>query len=132
MKNGFLKRFRQILLVLLIVVMGIGGVTLAKYIIHEFHSYYLDSKNFYFTSNRLTANNALYQINNWSGVGSFNISFDLLSQKNTYVYSNYDIPYTVSVTCPNDVQCTLSHNSGTIFSSSLTHSDTVTVSVNPQ
>ena len=132
MKRKVFWKFRHILIVLGALIIGIGGVTLAKYIAHEFHSYYLDSKHFYFTSNRLTSDNALYQVNNWSGVGSFNISFDLLSQKNTYVYTNYDIPYQVSVTCPNDVVCTLSQTTGTIYSSSTTHSATVTLSVNPQ
>jgi hypothetical protein len=113
------------------VLLSYGISTFAKYITEELHGYYLNAKHFYFTSNRLTRNTATYQVNNWSGVGSFNISFDLLSEKNSYVYSEFDIPYTVSVTCPNDVICTLDKTSGTIYNSSTSHSDTVTVSVNP-
>lgn len=124
--------FKYIIIIILIVLISYAGVTLAKYVIEEFHGYYLNSKHFYFTSNRLTESNTLYQINNWSGVGSFNISFDLLSQKNTYVYTDYDIPYTVTVTCPTGVTCTVDKPSGTIYSNSTTHSDTITVSVNPQ
>lgn len=121
-----------IILIIVIVMLVYGGVTLAKYVIEELHGYYLNSKHFYFTSNRLKENNPLYQINNWSGVGSFAISFDLLSEKNSYVYTNYDIPYTVTFQCPNDVICSVDKPSGTIYSASATHSDTVTVSVNPQ
>lgn len=128
-ENIFLK---IIVLVVLIILISYGGATLAKYVIEEFHGYYLNSKHFYFTSNRLKENNPLYQVNNWSGVGSFNISFDLLSEKNSLVYADYDIPYTVSFTCPNDVICSVDKPSGTIYRASSTHSDTVTLSVNPQ
>ena len=108
-----------------------GSFTLAKYVIQEFHGYYLNAKHFYFTSNRLKKNTATYLVNNWSGVGSFNISFDLLSLKNSYVYTDYDIPYTVSFICPSDVTCSLDKSEGIIYSASSTHSDTVTLSVNP-
>ena len=121
-------------IMLLIIMLGIipfGAITLAKFVKEEFHSYYLNAKHFYFTSNRLKKNGATYLVNNWSGVGSFDISFDLLSIKNSLVYSDYDIPYTVTATCPTGVTCTLDKPTGTIYSSSLTHSDTVTLGVNP-
>ena len=120
-----------LLLVPLLVVVSLGAYTLAKYVVEEFHSYYLQAKNFYFTSNRLKKNTATYLVNNWSGVGSFSISFDLLSEKNSHVYSDYDIPYTVTFNCPNDVICSLDKSTGTVFSASATHSDTVTLSVTP-
>lgn len=120
-----------ILFIPIIVLVSIGTFTLAKYVVQEFHSYYLSTKNFYFTSNRLKKNTATYMVNNWSGVGSFNISFNLLSEKNSYVYTDYDIPYTVRAVCPNDVTCELDKNSGTIFHESQNHSDTVTLSVHP-
>ena len=122
---------KMLLFVPIIAIAAFGTYTLAKYIVEEFHSYYLQAKNFYFTSNRLKKNTATYLVNNWSGVGSFNISFDLSSEKNSYVYSDYDIPYTVTFNCPNDVICSLDKNSGTVFEASQTHSDTVTLSVTP-
>ncbi len=120
-----------IIMVILLVIISLGTVTLAKYVIREFHSYYLDAKHFYFTSNRLKKNNPTYLVNNWSGVGSFNISFDLLSMKNSLVYTDYDIPYTVTFTCPSDVSCSLDKQAGTVLSSNANHSDTVTLSVSP-
>ena len=118
-------------IVLIMLLATLGPTTLAKYIKEEFHSYYLNSKHFYFTSNRLKKNNPIYLVNNWSGVGSFNISFDLLSVKNSLVYADYDIPYTVTYNCPNDVTCSLDKSTGTIYRTSTTHSDTVTLSVTP-
>ena len=122
---------KVLLLVPIIAIIALGTYTLAKYIVEEFNSYYLQAKNFYFTSNRLKKNTATYLVNNWSGVGSFNISFDLSSEKNSYVYSDYDIPYTVTFNCPSDVICSLDKSSGTVFEASNTHSDTVTLSVTP-
>jgi len=125
--------FRHVVFFMIFLLFGsFGFFTFAKFISVKFHNYFLDSKHFYFTSNRLTDNNALYRVNNWSGVGSFTISFDLLSEKNSYVYTDYDIPYTVSFNCPSDVICSLDKSSGIIYSSSSAHSDTVTLSVNPQ
>ena len=124
--------FKIIILIIAIVLVSYAGFTLARYVREELHGYYLNSKHFYFTSNRLKENNPLYQVNNWSGVGSFNISFDLLSEKNSLVYANYDIPYTVTYTCPNDVICSVDKPTGTIYRTSSTHSDTITLSVNPQ
>ncbi len=131
-KWKFKFSFREIIIIVVLAMLfSLGSVTLAKYVIEEFHSYYLNAKDFYFTSNRLKKDNPIYLVNNWSGVGSFNISFDLLSLKNSYVYTDYDIPYTVSVICPTGVTCTVDKPTGTVFSNSVTHSDTVTVSVNP-
>ena len=122
---------KLLLLVPLLVIVSMGTFTLAKYVVEEFHSYYLDAKNFYFTSNRLKKQTATYMVNNWSGVGSFDISFNLLSLKNSYIYTDYDIPYTVRAVCPLDVECDLDKNSGTVYHEDENHSDTVTLSVNP-
>ena len=122
---------KLLFLVPLLVIVSLGTYTLAKYVIEEFHSYYLNAKNFYFTSNRLKKTTATYLVNNWSGVGSFDISFDLSLEKNSYVYADYDIPYTVTFNCPTGVTCTLDKPSGTIYHESETRSDKVTLSVNP-
>ena len=131
-KKKFWSFRHAALFLIFILFAGFGIFTFAKFVSVKYHNYFLDSKHFYFTSNRLTDNNALYRVNNWSGVGSFTISFDLLSLKNSYVYTDYDIPYTTSATCPNDVICQVDKPTGVIFTSSSSHSDTITISVSPQ
>ena len=125
------KSLKYILVLILALGLSLGVRTFAKYIVEEFHSYYLNAKHFYFTSNRLKKNNPTYLINNWSGVGSFQISFDILSEKNRYVYTDYDIPYTVRFVCPNDVECSVDKPTGTVMNASTGHKDTITLSVNP-
>ena len=127
----FFKKHRITTLIILLIVLPLAIFTVAKFVKLDFHSYFLNAKNFYFTSNRLKKGNAIYRVNNWSGVGSFDISFDLLSEKNSYVYTDYDIPYQVTYVCPSDVTCSLDKSTGTVYSSSLTHSDTVTLNVVP-
>lgn len=127
-----IKKYIPVILIILALIVVINGRSLAKYVIEEFHSYYLNSKHFYFTSNRLSEDNNLYQINNWSGVGSFYITFDLLAQKNSYVFTDYDITYQVNVVCPTGVICQVDKPTGTIYGNSINHADTVTLFVNPQ
>jgi hypothetical protein len=126
------KHLKLIIIIIAVIVVGLGAYTLGRYAVKEYHDYYLNSKNFYFSSNRLTEKEPLYQINNWSGIGSFDISFDLLSMKNNLVYTDYDISYKVWFECPNDVICSTSDEEGIIYSSSVNHSSTVTINVNPQ
>lgn len=128
-----MKRLRKYLILLIILVLPLflyGTYTFAKYVTEKFFSYYTNSKHFYFTSNILKEDNPLYQINNWVGIGQFTINFDLLSSKNEYVYTDYDITYEASVTCPSDVICDLDKPTGTIHAT--THSDTLQITVAPQ
>ncbi len=126
------KNIRIAIIIILVIVLGFGVYTFARYAVQEYHDYYLNSKNFYFSSNRLTDKEPLYQINNWSGVGAFDISFDLLSMKNNLTFTDYDIPYVVWFECPSDVICSTSNGEGTVYASSINHSSTVTINVNPQ
>ena len=122
---------KRIIILVLIIAFIISIPTLGKFISKKFHEFYLNSKHFYFYSNRLKDDNPLYQLNNWSGVGNFDIEFDLTSEKNRYTHAEYDIAYTVSANCPNTVTCSLSENGGTIYSTNTNHSNSVTLHVVP-
>ena len=130
-KKRKLSLRKILILVVMLGIVSVGTTTLAKYVIEEFHGYYLNSKHFYFTSNRLKKNNALYEVNNWSGVGSFEIPFILSSEKNSLVFSDYDIPYTATYDCPTGVACSFDKPTGTIYKNSETHSDKVILTVTP-
>ena len=123
------KKYIVMLLLLIIPLLTYFSYTFAKYVTEKFYSYYTNSKHFYFTSNILKEDNPLYQINNWVGIGQFTINFDLLSSKNEYIHTDYDITYEASVICPSDVTCDIDKPTGTIFAS--THSDTLQITVNP-
>lgn len=133
-KLMYKRTYRDIVIMAaLFVIISLGSITLAKYVVQEFHGYYLNAMHFYFTSNRLKKVTARYEVNNWSGVGDFDIPFDLSSVKNDYIFTKYDIPYSVRVVCPElDATCTVDKPTGTVYYSAQgTHSDRVTVHVTP-
>lgn len=130
-KRVRLKYKRIIVLITAILFIIFVGPIMAKFITDTYHSYYLSSKHFYFTSNRLKKNNPTYLVNNWSGVGSFSIDVGLSSMKNSLVYSSFDIPYTVRYVCPTGVTCSFDKNSSTIYGDDPNHADSVVLSVNP-
>ena len=92
--------------------------TYGQYVYLELKDYYLASKNFYFNSDKLTPIRTTYQVENWSGVDNYNISINLNSFKNNFEVCDSDITYEITYTCSNNVNCTLSKESGTIYASS--------------
>ena len=61
--------------------------TLGRYVGNEIRNYYLSSKNFYFNSDKLETGGIVYQIENWSGVDSYDVIYNLNSYKNNTVFS---------------------------------------------
>ena len=111
------KRNKNKLLIILIVLACLlpVGITYSKYVKEIIYNYLLEAKNFYFNSDKLSSSNPTYNINNWSGVGNFTIQFELNNEKNNILSSSSDITYNVSVTCDNDITCSLDNTSGTIY-----------------
>ena len=103
------------------------GVSLSRYIMRVVRDSYLESKNFYFNSNRLKKDNPTYQINNWTGVGDFTIDITVTSKKNNQLAADFDIAYNTSYVCPSDVICTISKSSGVIYAATNTDSFILTV-----
>lgn len=114
MKARFKYR-RIILIVMLIIALFPVGVTFSKYIYDKIKYYILEANHFYFNSDKLEDKGITYNINNWGGVDSFNIQFELNNHKNNLLTSDSDIAYDVSVVCDNDVQCSISNDSGIIY-----------------
>lgn len=119
-------------IIIILVILACHYDTFSKFITDRFTSFYLRSKNFYFSSNLLDTNNSEYQVGTWSGVGNFDISFNLYSRNNEYLFSESDIEYTISLNCSSDVVCTASKNGGTLYASDSTHTDTININVHPE
>lgn len=116
MKDRFKFKYRRIiLLVMLIIALFPVGVTFSKYIYDKIRYYILEANHFYFNSDKLEDKGITYNINNWGGVESFNIQFELNNHKNNLLTSDSDIAYDISVVCDDDVQCSISNDSGIIY-----------------
>ena len=121
--------YKLVIIILLILLVSPFAYAVSRYVLDIVNDYYLASKNFYFNSNRLKEENPLYSINNWSGVGNFDIEISVNSNKNYLLGSETDVVYTVSYTCPVDVICSSSKAGGTIYQS--TGTDNFNISITP-
>ena len=105
------------------------GATYGRYIYLELKDYYLSTKNFYFNSDKLTVGRAIYQVENWSGVDSYNISINLNSYKNNLEVCDSDITYEITYSCSQNVNCNLNKTSGTIYTT--TNTDNIVATLTP-
>lgn len=124
-----IKHLKLIIIIILLIVLIPQIPTFGKFIMEKYNDFYLDSKHFYFNSNRLKETTPLYEVNNWSGVGTFDITFSLTSSKNNYLFTDYDISYNITYTCDSNVNCSANKTTGIIYSTS--HQDEVTLTVTP-
>jgi hypothetical protein len=123
------KPFLLIFLIFIVVTLPLS-ITFSKYVIKKIGNYILEANHFYFNSDKLKEGGASYQMNNWSGVSSFNIQFELNNRKNNILTSSSDISYNLSITCDNDVTCTLdSPTSGIIYAKN--NSKSFNLTINP-
>lgn len=101
----------------IILVFLLTTITFGRYIYNEIRDFYLSSKNFYFNSDKLTANRAIYQVDNWSAVDPYTITINLNNSKNNLVHTSSDINYEISYVCSSNVLCSVNSTGGTLYSS---------------
>lgn len=113
----------------IVLLLVLTGTVFGKYIYNEVRDFYLASKNFYFSSSKMSATGISFQLDNWSGAlgDTFTIPFDVNSYLNNAVFSESDITYDISYTCSSNVSCTISQTSGVIYASS--HTDTFNITI---
>ena len=66
----------KIVVAVFIIMMIIAGAVFGRYVYNGIREAYFTSKEFYFTSDLLTLDNATYQYENWGGVDAYDINFD--------------------------------------------------------
>jgi hypothetical protein len=101
----------------IILVFLLTTITFGRYIYNEIRDFYLSSKNFYFNSDKLTTNRAIYQVENWSAVDPYTITINLNNSKNNLVHTSSDINYEISYVCSSNVLCSVNSTGGTLYSS---------------
>jgi len=129
--NKFKDKFyvKPFIILIIIVFLVPTVYTFTRFLANIARDYYLESKNFYFNSNRLKKDNPSYQINNWTGVGDFEINISMNSRKNSLLESKYDIAYNISYTCSSGVVCSSNKSSGVIYEAS--HTDSFAITITP-
>lgn len=107
-------------------------VVFGRYVTNSVNNFFLRSKEFYFYSDKLSEDNAIFQIENWSGVDDYTITVNMNSRKNNIQVASYDIGYEIKYSCSDNAICQLSKNSGTISKDSNTDFFNLTITPNKQ
>ena len=128
----FNKKYKkkQIIILALIVLCLLSFVIIfGRYVTNTINNFFVRSKEFYFYSDKLSEDNSVYQVDNWSGVDDFVITINMNSNNNNIEAATYDIGYNISYTCSDNAICQLSKTSGTILAS--TNSDFFNLTITP-
>jgi len=125
-----MKKSKLIILLIIFLMLITIVPTLGRYVGRELKNYYLSTKNFYFNADKLEENGIVYQVENWSGVDSYDVTFNMNSYKNNTVYSESDIEYDIKYSCSDNVNCTITKTKGIIYSEK--HTDSFTVNLTPK
>ena len=102
---GFKKLIILFLLIFIIIqlltkVIVPGAVTVSRYMYSVARGYYLNTKKFYFNSDKLSdsLNPAHFKADNWSGVDPYEITIKVNSRKNNIEFAPMDIEYDIEAT----------------------------------
>ena len=101
------NRIRNSVIVFLVIILIVTCSVFGRYIYYQAREAYFTSKAFYFTSDLLTLDNATYQYENWGGVDTYEINFDLYSYENTLLRLDDDLEYQLSCEIPDTDKVTL-------------------------
>ena len=121
-----LPKFKLFFIVfgLLILITFIIKPSYARYIYNGIKDYYYESQSFYFNCDKLSTSPAIFQLDNWDGVNTFPVTYNLNSIKNELVAANDDINYVVD-----SYKCTSNFYHVTVAFDSYAVGDRITSSV---
>lgn len=128
-KSTKMKKNKIIFLMIMLVIFIFITTVFGRYITSSIHDFFLRSKEFYFYSDKLKEEGANYQVENWSGVDSYEIVINMNSRSNNLNVTSYDIDYDISYEYSDNIKCDISKTSGTIYAS--TNSDSFNIMLTP-
>ncbi|MBS5863386.1 MAG: hypothetical protein KIC54_01690 [Clostridium sp.] len=128
-KSTKMKKNKIIFLMIMLVIFIFITTVFGRYITSSIHDFFLRSKEFYFYSDKLKEEGANYQVENWSGVDSYEIVINMNSRSNNLNVTSYDIDYDISYAYSDNIKCDISKTSGTIYAS--TNSDSFNIMLTP-
>ena len=117
----------RIFLVCLLLILFLIGSSFGRYVYQGLRNFYLQTKKFYFNSDKLTESGAIFRIENWSGVGSYSVTFNMNSFDNNMLVSDDNIDYTIEYSCSEEITCNLVDSNTTRQIPSSTNTDAFTI-----
>lgn len=130
-EDGTINKKKLVIIVIGIITIMPISYTFARYAYTEIKNYFLKTKNFYFNCDKLSESGSVIEMTNWSGVGSYTITFNMNSLSNSILKTNEDIAYNIEYSCSNNVVCSIENNktNGTISANTNTDSFTIVITV---
>ncbi len=116
-------------IIIIVISLVLFKPSLARYVYNGLKNYYYESQSFYFNCDKLSVEGAVFQLDNWDGVNSFDVTFNMDSFKNNSISSNSNITYDIDYECTSNATCTISKETGLIPTS--THKDYFVITVTP-
>ena len=130
MKVGKKYKRKQLIILGLIVLNLISFIVIfGRYLTNTINDFFIRSKEFYFYSDKLSEDNSVYQVDNWSGVDDYIITINMNSNNNNIEVASYDIGYNISYKCTYNAICQLSKTEGIILAN--TNSDFFNLTITP-
>ena len=126
-KRKLLKK--QILILLLILIFITIIIVFGRFLTSSIKDFFVRSREFYFYSDKLSEDTAIFQIDNWSGVDDYVITINMNSLENNLKSTSYDISYSIQSSCSDNAICELSKTEGIIYAN--TNNDIFTVTITP-
>ena len=123
------KRKQLIILGLIVLNLILFIVIFGRYLTNTINDFFIRSKEFYFYSDKLSEDNSVYQVDNWSGVDDYIITINMNSNNNNIEVASYDIGYNISYKCTDNAICQLSKTEGIILAN--TNSDFFNLTITP-
>lgn len=122
---------KQQIIILLVIALCFITLTSAfsRYVLNGINNFFVRTKEFYFYSDKLKENSAVYQIDNWTGIDPYTITVNMNSMENNLKKATYDISYDISYECTSNATCQLSKTSGVILAD--TNSDYFNLVITP-
>lgn len=126
-----IPKFKKKILIVLIILLCLPiSFTLGRFVYNKVLDLYFTSKNFFFESDKLTVDGAIYSLDYWNGVDPYNVVINLNSFKNNELKSTSDVTYEINYTCSSEIICNTTKDKGTIYSDTNTDSLTITMTPN--
>lgn len=107
-------------------------IIFGRYVTNSVNNFFLRSKSFYFSSDKLTEKNPTFQVENWSGVDDYIVTVNMNSRKNNIEAASFDIAYDIKYECSANALCQLSKESGVIRKETNTDYFNLTITPNQQ
>ena len=93
-----IPKFKKKILIVLIILLCLPiSFTLGRFVYNKVLDLYFTSKNFFFESDKLTVDGAIYSLDYWNGVDPYNVVINLNSFKNNELKSTSDVTYEINL-----------------------------------